>query len=260
MNNQAKKEITVVDGVEYVTENGILCGVNMRQEIKTLNIPDTVQGVGRFLNSHVKFSLQEIRFPDTVHTLPEGLLESSRKLRAVRLPGGISEIPEKFFRECWTLKEITVPDGVTAIGASAFQNCEKLTRVVLPDSVAEIGRFAFKGCTALGEVVIPASVQTICGALFAEGTPSLRILYAGSSARWEGMMKQEENTVKLYYDDGYHHGRGLHITYVEYYPIFYSSHEDFVCEVHCLEDGKTLVYHREEPIPSREIERYDDGM
>ena len=546
MNERLQKEITVVDGVEYVTENGILCGVNMRQEIKTLNIPDTVQGVGRFLGFHVKFSLQEIRFPDTVHTLPEGLLESSWKLCTVRLPSGISEIPKTFFRECYKLEEITVPegvtaigdcafgscthlekitvpssltsigknafymcsalgqitlpegltfigdcafeysgleelripdgvktlpwkalngckklkrlihgpdlqwtgdwvhigirdaetvtvpegvevvgesacweyaalkelilpasvkrirygafnmcrslqtvqfaeglrsidhiafrqceslsridlpmslteidkdafelcssltevvippavqsiganafagctgltrvkicnpacqvhpkafanclaiqsfefdgegreeilhhahgirieggilkeysgtaeeltvpDGVTAIGASAFQNCEKLTRVVLPDSVTGIGRFAFKGCTALGEVVIPASVQTICGALFAEGTPSLRILYAGSSARWEGMMKQEENTVKLFYDDGYHHGRGLNITYVEYYPIFFSSYEDFVCEVHCLEDGKTLVYHREEPIPDREIERYDNSI
>ena len=158
-----------------------------------------------------------------------------------------------------TAEEVTTPHYVKKIDVSAFRKCTRLIRVTLGDSVTEIGRFAFEGCTSLREIEIPATVNRIGGALFKDGTNSLKITFGGSSAEWETMMKQDEEIVKLFYDDGYHHGRGYHVTFKKFHPIFYSEHQDFSCEVYCRQDGKTLTYSREEPLPNIELENYDDG-
>ena len=257
-----------------------------------LALPTSLTNIGKGAFEECR-SLTEVEIPASVETIGANAFSGCTGLVRVRVCNPACRIHPTAFKNCHgltsfvfegegrdeilhyaygftieneTLKdysglaeEVSVPNCVKKIGVSAFRKCSHVTRVTLGDSVTEIGRFAFEGCTSLCEMDIPASVDCIRGALFKDGTASLKITFGGSSAEWEAMMKQEENIVNLYYDDGYHRGRGLHIKYKEFYPIFYSEHEDFSCEVYCRRDGKTLTYSREDPIPNVELEKYDDG-
>ena len=160
-------------------------------------------------------------------------------------------------------EEITVPEGTAVIRNIVRykgRKNETLTRIILPDSVTTIGREAFSNCKNLQYLYIPASVNKICGDIFKNGSPKVCITYAGNSADFKAMTKQEENQVSYFQDDGWHHGRGYHVKYTEFIPVFRTGNPDFVCEVYCEQDGKTLIFHEEKPLDTKNKDSWYDGV
>lgn len=83
-------------------------------------------------------SLESIRIPHSIDSIPIGCFKGCVKLNNVVLPKGITFILADSFSGCSALKEISILDTVTQIEAGAFMGT-KLEKVDLPESVTGIG-------------------------------------------------------------------------------------------------------------------------
>ena len=242
-------------------------------------------------------SLRELNIPSSVQTIESSAFEGCTSLTRVTIGNPDCKIKEDAFMNChkisefrfegsnrkellyaakgFTLEnnqlveylgcdeEITVPEGTVVIRNIVRYKRSKnetLTRMILPDSVTTIGREAFSNCKKLQYLYIPASVNKICGDIFKNGSPKVCITYAGNSADFKAMTKQEEHQVRYFQDDGWHHGRGYHVKYTEFIPVFRTGNPDFVCEVYCEQDGKKLIFHEEKPLDTKNKDSWYDGV
>ena len=102
-------------------------------------------------------SLESIRIPHSIDSIPIGCFKGCVKLNNVVLPKGITFILADSFSGCSALKEISILDTVTQIEAGAFMGT-KLEKVDLPESVTGIGSSVFNGLTSLKIMIIRGHV------------------------------------------------------------------------------------------------------
>ena len=99
-----------------IIKNNVFMGVKSgiiekKEDLKVIEIPDNVTGIGIFALAHCT------------------------KLERVILPDGIKEIRMGAFYDCQSLKNINLPERLEVIRKDAFSNCKSLTDVKLPNGV-----------------------------------------------------------------------------------------------------------------------------
>ncbi len=100
-------------------------------------------------------SLKSVVLPDSVVSLDSGRGGSGQSPAAtfyqcssmenLRLPAGLKTIPSLCFDGCGKLRIVSIPEGVTTIDGSAFSSCYSLREVTVPASVTIIGGWSFYG-------------------------------------------------------------------------------------------------------------------
>jgi hypothetical protein len=172
------------DGVIYNGARTVLVGCLPKFEIPFLEIPDTVEAIGRnaFWNCKkistvvLTHNIRRIGYnpfagcenlvilnQNPHFKLVDGVLysESLRELlccpnlaaqSGFAMPDSLREIGRSAFSGCSLLTRIDLPDGLEVIEKSAFTNCTSLEEISLPDSVASVGEWAFAYCSNLKRV------------------------------------------------------------------------------------------------------------
>lgn len=151
---------------------------------------------------------EDMTFPDgfkeRINSIPESywseedifnlLSENRSTIQSLRLPDGITTIPQYFFYGLSDLKVSQLPDSIESIGNSAFQDCTNLCLEKLPNNLKTIGAYAFRqaviyiselpeGLETIGNYAflnrsgltiksIPASVKVLNTSCF-QGCPNL---------------------------------------------------------------------------------------
>ena len=144
--------------------------------LESITIPSTVKTIGNYvfkectklttidLSTVENFgscilsgctALTSIKLPDTMQSIPDGLIEGCSNITSFTFPSGVTRIVGSAFSGTG-ITSITIPETVTSIGGYAFAN-SKLSSISIPLNVSEIGTAAFAGCTALTSVITYAS-------------------------------------------------------------------------------------------------------
>lgn len=184
------EEIVIPEGVTEIGSKGIHRGAkriafpaSLRKihnhafeygEVEKVIFHEGLEEIGEYAFSHC-FHLQEIRLPDTVHTLGMSAFSDCTKLQSVRLSCGLREIPSWTFSACRSLEEIVIPAGVTEIDSWAFCRCKNLRKVVLPEGLETIELAVFEDCKSLETVKLPPGVTYISLSAF-KGCAALKEL------------------------------------------------------------------------------------
>lgn len=114
----------------------------------------------------------EVRVPDDVHLIAEGVFTGHADLRVVTIPKGVEYLGDGQFRDCTSLTRVDLPATITHIGARCFQNCSALTSISLPGDIERVGAFAFRDCRSLTTIALPPQLDGLEEALF-KGCTSL---------------------------------------------------------------------------------------
>ena len=118
-----------------------------------------------FLKGMAYYCIQSIDLSDCKTTiLEEEAFSGCASLESIKLPNGIKSIPDDAFVECRNLELVYLPDTIESIGDFSFAYCEKIVEMNLPANVRYIGHNTFKGCTSMIRINInsttPPIVQT----------------------------------------------------------------------------------------------------
>lgn len=106
-------------------------------------------------------TLVEIRIPDNIKSLSEGVFDGCSNLTTVTMGNAITKIPTDAFKKCAKLTSIKLSDNITEIGNNAFYQCSNLQSIDIPDGVTLIGTSAFESCSKLPNIHWPQNLQTI---------------------------------------------------------------------------------------------------
>lgn len=128
---------------------------------KSIYIPDGCMLARNGYQFYGNRSLEDVRLPETLEYLPDGIFDLCNLLSSIELPAGIERIGEGAFYET-AIVEITLPDKVQSIGNDAFRSCVKLEKVTLPAALMTIGCSAFDYCPKLREITCMAPVPPEC--------------------------------------------------------------------------------------------------
>ena len=115
--------------------------------IDTVNIPDTVQYIGR--GAFARNQLSSVSIPESVTTVSRNAFVSNQ-ISSVDIPGTLVYLSGFNVNN---LTSVDIPQGVQLIGDWAFR-MNQLTSVSIPDSVVDIGAQAFRH-NRLTEVSVP---------------------------------------------------------------------------------------------------------
>ena len=102
-----------------------------------------------------------VKIPDGVTTISEGLFYSCDTLETVELPEGIKSIGDCAFDNCPALKNVNLGDNVQEIGAYAFSDCISLKEIYFGSKLEKISNSAFEGAGLTGNIIIPSNVMTV---------------------------------------------------------------------------------------------------
>lgn len=136
-------ESVIPDGTTAIGEKAFV-GV----QIKTINIPDTIEKIGKFAFS--ESTLETVYLHDGL-SIDESAFMKCKNLSSVRLPSDLKNISKNMFCECSSLKSIVLPASVEKICVSAFERCQIV--VILPKTIQTIEADAFSyGSTVYTDV------------------------------------------------------------------------------------------------------------
>lgn len=110
-----------------------------RYRIKSVEIGNKVQTIKKYAFQRFN-ALKGVYFQHTPAVLEIYIFAECLSLQSVRLPDDMGTIPDGMFQACSSLKEITLPPGLSTIGASAFSGCN-LKRIDLPETVTIINNY-----------------------------------------------------------------------------------------------------------------------
>ena len=122
------------------------------------------------------------------------LKDRERRLR-VTVPDGVTSIGNDCFINAVRLKTVSLPRGIVNIGASAFWDCQSLEEFSIPDGIRVIKPHTFGKCASLKRVYIPESVELIALGAFGRCDSLAEIAYAGSSAQWQAVKRDDGNEI-----------------------------------------------------------------
>lgn len=153
------------DGIGAISEEYIKNLITIRdtwfranKSIKTFNELELMNAV--FYGTDIFrdcFSLESIKIPHNINSVPDRCFNGCIKLSNVILPKGITLFGADSFSGCSALKEISIPDTVVQIKPGVFIGTA-LERVDLPKSVTEIGSSVFNGITSLKTMIIRGDI------------------------------------------------------------------------------------------------------
>lgn len=128
-------------------------------KIQSFDFPEGIKSIGD--SAFASAGLTDVKIPDTVTVLGEGVFESCKSLTSAELPSQLTRLGALSFAYCDSLTSVKLPK-VTSIGDNCFQECRKLWFPNgLPDTLKTIGVAAFADCTRLSDIVIPKTVDSI---------------------------------------------------------------------------------------------------
>lgn len=220
---------TQKDVDHVVIENGIteinyVFGAHGFQNIKTVDIPNSVTSMGEGVFKGCS-SLSSMVIPNSVTSIGATAFSGCDGLTSVTMGNGITEmgnwfagntsikelkmgefvtsIGEGAFSGCSGLTSTTIPEGVTSIGTSAFSGCSGLTSTTIPEGVTTIGASAFSGCSSLTALTIPNSVTSIgYNAFDCSGLTSIKVLWNRPLAISNVFGSVDRTNCKLYVPKG----------------------------------------------------------
>lgn len=125
-------------------------------------IPDAIDGVtitaigNAFSNNE---TMKTVEIPDTVEVIGKNAFFRCDSLETVKMSGNITEIGENAFFMCDSLKEIVLPEGIRIIGEQAFLG-SGIETLILPTTLEEVGKNAL-GDIKIQSIVIPANIKSL---------------------------------------------------------------------------------------------------
>ena len=122
--------------------------VSVGEDVETINIPDTITGIGDQDEFVFKGAIKKIILPDSVTYVAGGcypIAQGCRNLEVVDTGNGFPAIDEYYFADCPRLNSVKIGKSVTKIANGAFQNDFSLKEIYIPSNVREISECAFYG-------------------------------------------------------------------------------------------------------------------
>ena len=96
----------------------------------------------------------DIRIPEGVRTIAEGVFKGMSWLLSVEFPSTLEKVGDSAFKGCRQLKKLSFPEGLREVGEYAFHKCHMLEELVFPDTMTKVGACAFLYCDGLKRVVM----------------------------------------------------------------------------------------------------------
>ena len=173
-------DVVIPDSIENMPVSGIYMFAFHRSDIKSVDIPDTVIGIGNAAFYECK-NLETVKFGANIIAIEEYAFYNCTSLKEAYLPKTLKMLKTKAFAGCTSLETVFIPasltiktivwsmetfsgaaalkniifeDGVKTLGPYAtFYKCVSLEKIIIPDSIERMGDPAFLGCINLKEIV-----------------------------------------------------------------------------------------------------------
>ena len=161
-------------------------------DIKTLNIPASVEDIGNLMNCKSLESITvdsnnknyssvsgilynkkkteliicprnksgKVVIPDTVEEIQWHAFGNCKKITDVKLPARLKRVEYGAFNDCTAMKIDKMPNNLTSVAYKAFGNCTNLKSADMPKTLNYLDPFAFDGCTNLTAINIDSENKT----------------------------------------------------------------------------------------------------
>ena len=161
-------------------------------DIKTLNIPASVEDIGNLMNCKSLESITvdsnnknyssdsgilynkkkteliicprnksgKVVIPDTVEEIQWHAFGNCKKITDVKLPASLKRVEYGAFNNCTAMKIDKMPNNLTSVAYKAFGNCTNLKSADMPKTLNYLDAFAFDGCTNLTAINIDSENKT----------------------------------------------------------------------------------------------------
>ncbi|MCM1223102.1 MAG: leucine-rich repeat domain-containing protein [Lachnospiraceae bacterium] len=146
-------------------------------------LPNTIEEIGKeaFMDAHIK----SITLPNTLTTVGEGFLRSTKLTGTLTIPAGITELPKDALSWVRTLNKVVMPEGLTNIREHCFFY-SSIKEFDIPSTLETIGNGAF---TSVGQIekITVADLESFLqietgdyqSGPFASGGASTELIYNG---------------------------------------------------------------------------------
>ncbi len=153
------KEVVFPKGLEIISDYAFY----ENETIEKINIPNSVQRIGKYAFTDSLLYFTETNWDGTVFYIDNALISGDRRslLGDLVVKDGTRIFADFCFGDCSGLKNITIPNSLEIIGNAAFEGCFNLSSITIPESVNKIGGGIFNGCTILSEVVLPEGITNL---------------------------------------------------------------------------------------------------
>lgn len=179
-------KIVLSDAVTYLGPHAF----QSCEDLASVRLPETLTLLRRY-TFHGCTSLAEIHLPGSLEKIEDNVFGMCTSLKSIEIPEKVTEIREFCFSGCTSLTEVVLPDQVKTVWNYAFSQCSNLETVTM-EGVAKISNLAFFHCDSLRSVAFSQEIQTIGGQTFLN-CPSLgEIVYGGTVAQWNAVVKGAE--------------------------------------------------------------------
>lgn len=105
--------------------------------LKTLNIPDTVKGIGAECFRSCT-NLSTVTLPNNMCYIGHHAF-CNTGIKTIQIPKSLKELTSWVFGACEKLENIDIPDGLEQIAMESLYKCPALKEIVIPESVKNIG-------------------------------------------------------------------------------------------------------------------------
>lgn len=170
-----KQHIDISTFKEGTISIGDYCFYN--NDIKSINIPSTVQFIGKSAFENCT-SLTKITLPTDLETIDDLAFKGCEnlefvsfnsslinigsysfggcvKLQVTQMPNSVKKIGKGAFYNCTNLITLNIPEATKKIPAGCFSNCKNLKKIDIHNDITKIEEYAFAGCESLDSVRIP---------------------------------------------------------------------------------------------------------
>lgn len=133
---------------------------------------------------------RSISLSDRVTALGENAFIGNTTLEEIRLPANLKTIPKRLLQSSYSLKSIRIPDSVVSIGNEAFRGSGLVT-VSIPSKVKTIGNGAFNRCGDLNSAKFSGKAPTLGTGVFRDTARDFTIFLEDGSKgftlpKWHG--------------------------------------------------------------------------
>lgn len=178
---QGNTTVRVEDGVLYNFAMTKLLAFPKAKKIEgKLIIPATVTDIPAYA-FYNNLQLTDVKLPDGLKTLNEGVFCWCENLRTAELPAGLLSIEKEAFYRCGSLTKVNIPAAIRQISERTFYYCTSLAEISWPDSLTDIQDYAFYECQRIRNVSAHLSKVQHIGKSAFQGCTSIRTLDLGES-------------------------------------------------------------------------------